>query len=131
MDTIRKKVGVARRKAADFPTNSQTDQDKKEAGPSKSQPTIDYRVSIIDATVHRDSEQLDFEDICRFFAAGGGDNSDDEAVWASLASHVSQEALPRLGNIIKHLPSNLAEVPHLGQNSTKVKKSQLQKRSKD
>jgi len=41
----------------------------------------------VEATIHQDTRELDFQDICKFFATGGGENSDDEAVWASLASH--------------------------------------------
>jgi hypothetical protein len=43
----------------------------------------------IEDTMPQEPQQQDFRDICQFFATGGGDNSDDEAVWAALASHVS------------------------------------------
>ncbi|KIM75432.1 hypothetical protein PILCRDRAFT_827355 [Piloderma croceum F 1598] len=88
LDTIRKKVGIARRKTADAGNNSQANgsgQVQNEAGPSKrSSPAIHDSMSGIEA---QDPQQQDFRDICQFFATGGGEDSDDEVVWASLASH--------------------------------------------
>lgn len=64
-----------------------------EAGPSKraklSDPVVDGGMPGIEAIVHQDLREEDFHDICQFFATGGGENSDDEAVWASLTSRVS------------------------------------------
>jgi hypothetical protein len=96
LDTIRKKVGIARRKAAEAGSNSRTnplDQVQIEAGPSDraklSPPAIDEGMPSVEATTLQDLQQQDFENICQFFASGGGDNSDDEAVWESLAAYVS------------------------------------------
>lgn len=90
LDTMRKKVGIARRKAADAGSQSQINQSENQGGPSKranlSPPGAGHGKTGIE-TVHLDPREQDFQDICRFFATGGGENSDDEAVWASLASH--------------------------------------------
>jgi len=93
LDNIRKTVGIARRKAADAGSSSHTGQldVQDEAGPLKraklSPPGAGDSMPGIEVTVHQGPRELDFQDISQFFATGGGDNSDDEAVWASLASH--------------------------------------------
>jgi hypothetical protein len=94
LDIIRKKVGIARRKAADTGSSSQTNHSeaRDKGGPSKrvkSGSSSAGEGMVIEDTVHQDSREQDFQDICRFFATSVGENSDDDVVWASLASRVS------------------------------------------
>ena len=93
LDTIRKRVGIAQRKAAGtnngLHSNSSTN---AEAGPSKPglghttvEPMAVDKPSLID-----NAWKLDFQDICAFFANGGAhEESDDATVWASLEAEVS------------------------------------------
>jgi len=79
---IRRKVGIARRKAESLQAR-QLVSDQREAGPSNktklSQPQVVQDPNI---------EEQDFECISRFFASGGGDNGgDDEHVWSLLTTH--------------------------------------------
>lgn len=103
LDIIRKKVGIARRKAADAGSNSQVDQVDQiqdEAGPSNRALLSPPDDSMLGVEATLDPQQHDFQVITRFFASGGGDNSDDEAVWESLAAHVS-DIMHYSGNILK------------------------------
>lgn len=96
LDLIRKRVGIAHRKAADannaLHSNSSTN---AEAGPSKprlSQPTV-QAMAVDKPSVTDNSWQSDFHDICAFFANGGAhEENDDATVWASLGAEVSNIA---------------------------------------
>jgi len=86
LDNIRKKVGIARRKAADSGSNSRTNQwdhVQNEAGPSNK---AKHNPLAAEEGIQVTPKDQDFQIICQFFASGGGDNSDDEAVWESLAA---------------------------------------------
>jgi len=94
LDNLRKKIGIANRKATDAKSSSRTQvpQNPTEAGPSKMpsrEPTAnDGDIQAMETTVlPQDVERQDFDDICKFFATGGGENSDDEQVWAALETH--------------------------------------------
>lgn len=92
LDIIRKKVGIAHRKAADLNGVSQTKSStNSEAGPSKPRPSQSAveTMEVDKPSAAADAWQLDFHDICGFFANGGAhEENDDAAVWASLEAEV-------------------------------------------
>lgn len=93
LDTIRKRVGIARRKATH--TNDSLHSNSSinaEVGPSK--PRLDLAMveaMAVDKPSLTDNDwKLDFQDICTFFAnSSAHEESDDATVWASLEAEVS------------------------------------------
>lgn len=97
LDTLRKKIGIAKRKAQDTKTSSAAkpvDQMSSNESVPLNRPSLDFptaepNTQAMDTTVPQSLDEQDFNDICQFFATGGGDNSDDEQVWEALKTHVS------------------------------------------
>lgn len=124
---MRKKIGIAKRKAIEAESSSrakQTIQNPNEAGPSKNtnfDATVpDKDTKDIEVILSKDLELQDFHDICQFFATGGGENSDDEEVWAALETHVRINIDGLVNNFI-HVTSaysNIVEAHRLGRNSS-------------
>jgi hypothetical protein len=80
---IRKRANIAYRKAMTGRAEKATEE---RPGPSK-KPRL-----AASPTAHAQSQEVlereDFEVICQYFANGGGDDDNDERVWAKLSQHV-------------------------------------------
>lgn len=104
LESIRKKAGIARRKASDTESSATVSQlaaTENEAGPSTKRPKLNSpsgdSMQVVEPITDiggQKIEEQDFETICKFFASGGGEDSDDDQVWATLAAQVSRKPLP-------------------------------------
>jgi len=97
LDTIRKRVGIARRKATHTNDSLHSNSTNAEAGPSK--PRLDLatvEAMAVDKPSLTDNDwKLDFQDICAFFAnSSAHEESDDATVWASLEAETKCRTAP-------------------------------------
>jgi hypothetical protein len=88
IETIRKKVGIARRKAKSVAEAPQQPEPQGLADENSLSGRAKLNPLQQQDAQRPNLEQQDLEYICRFFAMGGDDGGDDEHVWALLANQV-------------------------------------------
>jgi hypothetical protein len=131
LDNIRKRAWIAYRKAAQAAASGTGGQVQSDVHPSFSQtqqgmiesksPTHTNAVeSPARMSFREQDEQDDFEAICRFFAGGGGNDSDDEQVWSNLANYVSRQSRITIGMADHRLTRNDARPTLIGQSSIEI-----------